>query len=138
VSKMNTLSCAVSMTDSFPIKIKRPWAFRPWPLGVDLMIGRYGSPKNNGRRLLCERQRRASPKRRDGSMIPMIALSLPDITLDTLSNPVLRRIRFWPIDIPCTLPGGEHHLNQIGAPVNLFLQDLRSPTSSPLPCAPSA
>jgi len=60
-------------------------------------------------------------------MIPMIALSLPDITLDTLSNPVLRRIRFWPIDIPCTLPGGVCHLNQIGAPVNLFLHRFAIP-----------
>jgi len=44
---------------------------------VSSMILRfYECPKNDGRRRLCERQRRASPKRRDRIIIkPMIALS---------------------------------------------------------------
>lgn len=39
------------------------------------MIGCYGSPKNNGRRFLLNRQRRARPKRRGRMLMPMLALS---------------------------------------------------------------
>jgi hypothetical protein len=39
------------------------------------MIGCYGSPKNNGRRFLLNRQRRARPKRRGRMLIPIFALS---------------------------------------------------------------
>jgi hypothetical protein len=48
---------------------------RPWPLGFDQKMGYYGSPKDNGRRFLFNRQRRARPKRRGRRLIPMSALS---------------------------------------------------------------
>jgi hypothetical protein len=85
---------------------KRPWVRRPWPLGFDLLIGFYGNPKNNGRRFLCEGQRRASPKRRDSIIIPMIALSLPDAILDNLSSPFPRRVYLRQVRTVANSPAG--------------------------------
>ena len=70
-------SLVLNAEDSFFSKIKKAMGFAAHGLLVSSMIlWFYECPKNDGRRRLCERQRRASPKRRDRIIIkPMIALS---------------------------------------------------------------
>jgi hypothetical protein len=58
-------------------KIKKAMGFAAHGLLVSSMIfWFYEFPKNDGRRRLCERRRRASPKRRDRIVMPpMFALT---------------------------------------------------------------
>jgi hypothetical protein len=66
-------------------KIKKAMGFATHGLLVSSIIfWFYEFPKNDGRRRLCERQRRASPKRRDRIVMPMFA---PAITAVMKVNP---------------------------------------------------
>jgi hypothetical protein len=74
------------MLDSFIVKIKKAMGFAAHGLLVSsLFLWFYECPKNDGWRRLCDRLRRASPKRRARILVlPMIALAATAVIV----NPV--------------------------------------------------